>query len=105
MSTIDPEGLRGRIASETIRAGMPARAATPPAGAASFGNMLEGLMSETSKMQNAAEGEVAALVKGERTDVHEVMLAVAKADVSFKFMLEVRNKLLEAYQEVMRMQV
>ena len=38
-------------------------------------------------------------------ELDEVMLAMAKADVSFRMMVEVRNKLVEAYQEVMRMQV
>jgi flagellar hook-basal body complex protein FliE len=48
---------------------------------------------------------VKSLAQGEITDVHEVMLAMTRADLSFRMMLEVRNKLLEAYQEVMRMQV
>lgn len=42
---------------------------------------------------------------GEVDDVHQVMLAMDRADLSFRMTLEVRNKLLEAYQEVMRLQV
>ena len=52
-----------------------------------------------------ADKAVEQLLSGEKQDVHEVMLSMAKADVSFRMMIEVRNKLVEAYQEVMRMQV
>ncbi|MFQ5752664.1 MAG: flagellar hook-basal body complex protein FliE, partial [bacterium] len=38
-------------------------------------------------------------------NVHEVMIAMSKAEVSFKFMMETRNKLIDAYKEIMRMQV
>ncbi|MBW1720694.1 MAG: flagellar hook-basal body complex protein FliE [Deltaproteobacteria bacterium] len=41
---------------------------------------------------------------GKRQDIHEVMIAAQKADLSFRFLLQIRNKLMEAYQEVMRMQ-
>ena len=70
-----------------------------------FGSMLEGILKETSELQGQADGEIQELVAGNKTNVQEVLLAVAKADLSFKLMLEVRNKLLEAYTEVMRMQV
>ena len=43
--------------------------------------------------------------KGKVDDVHEVMLAMTRADLSFRMVLEVRNKLVEAYQEVMRLNV
>ena len=40
---------------------------------------------------------------GKRQDLHEIMIASEKANLSFKFLLEIRNKLLDAYREVMRM--
>lgn len=89
-----------RIARESQA--QPAEAAQKPGG---FGDVLEGLLNNTADMQRDAEGEVDKLVKGETDNINDVMLAVAKADVSFKMMLEVRNKLLDAYHEVMRMQV
>ena len=82
--------------------------ALPGAGAgsgASFGQLVEKAVSETERLQDTADGMVKSLAQGEITDVHEVMLAMTRADLSFRMMLEVRNKLLEAYQEVMRMQV
>jgi flagellar hook-basal body complex protein FliE len=81
----------------------------PKAGAAgkgaSFGQLVEKAVSETERLQDTANGMVKSLAQGEITDVHEVMLAMSRADLSFRMMLEVRNKLLDAYQEVMRMQV
>ena len=71
----------------------------------SFGNLIEKTLNETERLQDHADGMVKSLAQGEITDVHEVMLAMSRADLSFRMMLEVRNKLLDAYQEVMRMQV
>jgi flagellar hook-basal body complex protein FliE len=45
------------------------------------------------------------LVKGETKNIHETMIAIEKANVSFNMMIQVRNKLLSAYQEIMRMQL
>jgi flagellar hook-basal body complex protein FliE len=46
-----------------------------------------------------------ALAKGEDIDFSEVALAISKADLNFKLLLRIRNKILEAYQEIMRMQI
>jgi flagellar hook-basal body complex protein FliE len=75
------------------------------AGGSSFGQLVEKAVTETERLQDTADGMVKSLAQGEITDVHEVMLAMSRADLSFRMMLEVRNKLLDAYQEVMRMQV
>jgi flagellar hook-basal body complex protein FliE len=50
-----------------------------------------------------ADQSVRDLAVGKRHDLHEIMIATEKADVSFKFLMQIRNKLLEAYQEIMRM--
>jgi flagellar hook-basal body complex protein FliE len=70
-----------------------------------FADVLDKYMRESTDLQNEADGALSDLVAGKNDNVHEVMLAMAKADVSFRMMVEVRNKLVEAYQEVMRMQV
>ena len=51
-----------------------------------------------------ADQKVAEFAMGKSHDLHEVMIASEKADLSLKFLLQIRNKLLEAYQEIMRMQ-
>jgi len=45
------------------------------------------------------------LIAGESKNLHETMIAMEKADISFRLMMGVRNKIIEAYQEIMRMQV
>ncbi|MCA9773124.1 MAG: flagellar hook-basal body complex protein FliE [Myxococcales bacterium] len=69
---------------------------------ASFADTLKASMDEVNGLQHDADRAIEALVKGEDTSLHETMLAVEKADLSFKVMMQVRNKLLEAYREVMR---
>ncbi|MCS7270176.1 MAG: flagellar hook-basal body complex protein FliE, partial [Gemmataceae bacterium] len=53
----------------------------------------------------AAETAVRELATGQTQNLHTVALAVAKADISFRLLLELRNRLSDAYQEVTRMQV
>ena len=104
MSGFDYDAAASRIAREFQSVGKTAKP-EPTKGEGSFGSVLDKLVSETDAMQHEADKAVTDLVSGEKQNVHEVMLTMAKADVSFRMMLEVRNKLVEAYQEVMRMQV
>lgn len=83
----------------------PERAGGGPPGSRGFGSMLDRLVRETDEMQKSSDSAIRELGAGKTDDLHSVMLAMSKADLSFKLMLEVRNKLLEAYQEVMRLQV
>ncbi|MDK9700070.1 MAG: flagellar hook-basal body complex protein FliE [bacterium] len=71
----------------------------------SFGNTLEGMLKEVSSLQQQAKIGTERMLTGEVEDVHQVMVAVEKASTSFLLMMEIRNKLVEAYREVMRMQV
>jgi flagellar hook-basal body complex protein FliE len=76
---------------------------TSPAGG--FGQVLGSLLAENQRANAAADAAVAALVTGEAQDLHTVSAAVAQADLSFRLILELRNRLTEAFQEVSRMQV
>ena len=71
----------------------------------SFGDVLKGMLNETNNLQSNANDIAQKFATGEISDVHEVMIAAEKAGVSFELVLEIRNKLVEAYQELMRMQV
>ena len=71
----------------------------------SFGETLEKFINEVNGLQNQASMSIEKLATGEITDVHEVMIAVEEANTALEFMLEIRNKIVEAYQEVMRMPV
>ena len=71
----------------------------------SFGSVLERFVDEVDSLQHRAEDARVKLATGEITDVHQVMMAVEEANLSMELMLEIRNKIVEAYQEVMRMPV
>lgn len=74
-------------------------------GAPSFGGMLGQLAQEVSAKQGEARDAVHSLMKGDPVSLHQVMISMEEAGLSFQLMVEVRNKLLEAYQELMRMQI
>ncbi|MCK6467225.1 MAG: flagellar hook-basal body complex protein FliE [Candidatus Brocadia sinica] len=71
----------------------------------SFQKTLSGFINEVNDLQTKANASIENLATGKVENVHEVMIAMAKAEVSFKFMMEARNKLVETYKEVMRMQM
>jgi flagellar hook-basal body complex protein FliE len=80
-------------------------ASAPVAGGSGFAQVLQGVIAQNTQATAAADGAVTALATGQAQDLHSVSLAVAQADLSFRLILELRNRLTEAYQEVQRMQV
>src|SRR5947199_10791441 len=76
----------------------------PGDGEGNFGSALKTAINQVEQMHTSAEQQVADLLKGARSHVHNVMIAVEKADVAFQLMMQVRNKIVNAYQEVSRMQ-
>lgn len=83
------------VAKETGGAG--------PAG--DFSKFLGDMVGKVNDMQLSADKSIQELSTGESKGLHEVMLAVEKANISFQFLNQVRNKAVEAYQEIMRMPV
>jgi flagellar hook-basal body complex protein FliE len=87
------------------RAAMPA--AAPSMGAQGDGSFLETLksaISEVDGQQEDAQTKVTNLLEGKGEDVHTAMIAVERAQLSFQLMMQLRNKVVAAYQEVARMQ-
>jgi flagellar hook-basal body complex protein FliE len=74
-------------------------------GGAGFGNLIEGLLGKVNAQQMNADQAVKDLAMGQTDNLHGVMLAVANADLSFRMFLEIRNRLTEALQQIMQMQV
>jgi flagellar hook-basal body complex protein FliE len=74
-------------------------------GGTSFSEILGTAIQEVNDLQSQAGEQVQKAMTGEMTDIHTAMIAVQKADVSFQMMMQVRNKLVSAYQEIMKMQV
>ncbi|AKS38043.1 flagellar hook-basal body protein FliE [Anoxybacillus gonensis] len=70
-----------------------------------FSQFLKEAINEVNRQQIESDQLTTKLVKGENIDLHTVMIASQKASISLQLALEVRNKVIEAYQEVMRMQV
>lgn len=71
----------------------------------SFDNILKKFVTDVNSLQIQADELQNKLATGEVTDIHDVMIAVEKANLSMELMLEIRNKIIEAYQEIMRMPV
>ena len=70
-----------------------------------FQDTLEYAMDRVDRAHKDAEAELTSFVTGETDDLHEVMISMNQAKLSFQMMVEVRNKMLDTYQELMRMQV
>ena len=75
-----------------------------PAGTG-FTDAVKKAIGEVNKLQTGADKAAVNLASGDIEDVHKAMLAMNKAKLALDFTIQVRNKVIEAYQEIMRMQV
>lgn len=71
----------------------------------SFKDTLNGFMNEVNTMQSRADEAIEKMATGEITDLHQVMVASEEAKTAFNMMMEIRNKVMDAYDEVMRMRL
>ncbi|MFN0088344.1 MAG: flagellar hook-basal body complex protein FliE [Blastocatellia bacterium] len=71
----------------------------------SFGSLVRGAFEGLDRSQRGAEAEIARAVAGESPDLHSTIVALQTADLTFQLALQVRNKVIGAYEEIMRMQV
>ena len=85
----------------------PLAADTAPIAKASgdFANLLETMLGKVNDMQQNGEHAITKLQSGEASHLHEVMIAVEQADISLRMLVQMRNKALTAYEEIMRMQI
>lgn len=97
-----------RIASAV--AGSVAHTVKSPAGSpplsfgAPFGGMMRSLMEQTSELDHKAQQAVTGMLSGQGVEVHDALIATQKADMAFELALQVRNKAVGAYQQMMAMQ-
>lgn len=70
-----------------------------------FGDILKDAISTVNELQKQSDHEIQKLMTGESQDLHTTVIAMQKADLSFQMMMQVRNKIVQAYQEIMRMQI
>jgi flagellar hook-basal body complex protein FliE len=92
------QGLGG-VANPITSVGTPG-----PISASPFSGVLKGMMAQTGDLDQEAQQAVSGLLSGSGVDVHEAMIATQKADVAFELALQVRNKAVGAYQQMMSMQ-
>ena len=70
-----------------------------------FAEHLKASFDNTNQMQFSAHTAMEELASGKNGNIHETLLAINKAETSFKMIMQVRNKVVNAYQEILRMQV
>ncbi len=69
-----------------------------------FGSLLKGALNQVSSVQNDASQQVNTVLGGGNADMGKVMISVEKADVAFQLMMQVRNKIVSAYQDIEKLQ-
>lgn len=70
-----------------------------------FGDVLSKAVQEVNQLQKQADNAAEGLISGREANLHGTLVALEKADVSFKLMMKVRDKIVDAYREVMKMSV
>ncbi len=83
--------------------GKPA-SATPNGADGSFGNLFRSAAQQVSKLDTDAQNAVVGLMSGQGVEVHDAMIASQKSELAFELALQVRNKAVSAYQQMMQMQ-
>jgi len=91
--------------SGLAHAGNMPQADKPGTGKENFASLLNAYVNQVNQDEKAADKAAVALASGDSKNTSETLLAIQKADLSFKMMLSVRNKLVDAYREVSRMNV
>jgi flagellar hook-basal body complex protein FliE len=99
MSAINP------ISMITVPPVAPVDGASAASGAGGFQSMLEGMIGRVEQSQAQANQAAQSFLSGGDEELHSVALAAQRADLQFNLFLQVRNKAVSAYQEIMRMQV
>lgn len=104
VSTSDSLLKTGKTLSE-LRSDKMAQDSGAAKGSKSFADTLGDAVQEVNTLQKKSDHLMQQLATGKSKNIPEVMIAAEQADIAFKLMVQVRNKLIEAYQEIMKMQV
>lgn len=75
-----------------------------PEGNASFADVLKGFVSDVSLMQDQSQSAIDSFVRGEPVELHQVMAAAEEANITLEFLVELRNKFVDAYRSLINMQ-
>ena len=95
----------GSLGSISSIGGLPKLTSLQPSDAqGGFGAVLSTALEKVNELETGADQQVGNLLKGGNTDMSTVMIAVEKADVAFQMMMQVRNKIVNAYQDIEKLQ-
>ncbi len=75
------------------------------AGTQSFGSFLKNSLNDVNQLLSVSDKKASELAVGKSENLHDAMVSFEKADTAFKLLVQVRNRAIEAYHEIMRMQV
>lgn len=102
MSTLGIENLSGNVPNLDFNRDTESQIAGQ---GKTFSDTLKASVEKVNEFQSQADTAIKELVAGKNKNIHETLLAVERADISLKLMMQVRNKIVDAYKEIMRMQV
>lgn len=103
--SIEPLSLNIAPVSPSVSGIAGREAAGAAGGGGSFGQLLSQMVEKVDGMQSGADQSVADVIAGKETNLHQVAMKVQEAGVAFDLMLGVRNRLMDAYNELMKMQM
>lgn len=99
------DSARIRESRENLLEGTKEVGASGETGGATFGDFLQNMVKEANSSQITADRKLEEVAAGRNKDLHGAVMQMEKADVQFRLLTQVRNKVIEAYREIMRMQV
>jgi flagellar hook-basal body complex protein FliE len=97
--------IQGTDAFENVRSPSVSSKTSSKEPGADFTKTLKEAIQSVDQLQKDADVKMQELVTGKSQNIHETMIAAEKADIALRLMIQVRNKIIDAYQEIMRMQV
>lgn len=99
-----PIGIGGPFTSLPTGTGSIANSLGSGSESGGFGGVLKNALNQVSNLEGSAQQQVGTLLQGGNADMSKVMISVEKADVAFQLMMQVRNKIVSAYQDIEKMQ-
>ena len=103
MNTISTN-LPAAATNSLLNRSLPGQSAAGEQAGEGFAAALGSAVSRVDQLQASADQQVAQMLEGRGGDLHQTLIAVEKADLSFQLMMQVRNKIVQAYQTISQMQ-
>ncbi len=104
MAAVGGVGGPGQVGLDRVRQGLESALGGQPKGETSFADTLKQALGEASALQENAQDAIAAFVSGKPVELHQVMAAAEEAGLALEMLIEIRNKLTEAYRALVQMQ-